>query len=217
MQWNASYQPSRCFSFANNINTHEGGSHLSGFRAALTRTLNAYARATGAAQGEGREPVRRGHARGARRDHLGQAARAAVRGPDEDQARQPVDHGRRRDGHEPSSSRVPRGAPERRARRSCSKVVEAARARQAARKARDLTRRKTRARQHAPARQARRLLDHRPGAVRALPGRGQLAPAARPSTRATASSRRSCRCAARSSTSRRRASTRCSRTTRSRP
>ena len=43
MQWNASYQES-VFSFANNINTHEGGSHLSGFRSALTRTLNKYAR-----------------------------------------------------------------------------------------------------------------------------------------------------------------------------
>src|SRR3954454_24502870 len=46
MQWNSSYQES-IFSFANNINTHEGGSHLSGFRAALTRTLNAYARQKG--------------------------------------------------------------------------------------------------------------------------------------------------------------------------
>ena len=46
MQWNSSYQES-IFSFANNINTHEGGSHLSGFRSALTRTLNKYAREKG--------------------------------------------------------------------------------------------------------------------------------------------------------------------------
>jgi len=46
MQWNASYQES-IFSFANNINTHEGGSHMSGFRSALTRTLNRYAREKG--------------------------------------------------------------------------------------------------------------------------------------------------------------------------
>src|SRR6266540_1043622 len=39
MQWNNSYADS-VFSFANNINTHEGGSHLSGFRSALTATLN---------------------------------------------------------------------------------------------------------------------------------------------------------------------------------
>ena len=46
MQWNGSYQES-VFSFANNINTHEGGSHMSGFRSALTRTLNKYARDKG--------------------------------------------------------------------------------------------------------------------------------------------------------------------------
>jgi DNA gyrase subunit B len=39
MQWNSSYQES-VYTFANNINTHEGGSHLTGFKSALTRTLN---------------------------------------------------------------------------------------------------------------------------------------------------------------------------------
>jgi DNA gyrase subunit B len=46
MQWNTTYQES-VFSFANNINTHEGGSHLSGFRSALTTVLNRYAKARG--------------------------------------------------------------------------------------------------------------------------------------------------------------------------
>ena len=46
MQWNTSYVES-VFSFANNINTTEGGAHLQGFRAALTRTLNQYARQEG--------------------------------------------------------------------------------------------------------------------------------------------------------------------------
>jgi DNA gyrase subunit B len=46
MQWNTSYQES-VFSFANNVNTHEGGSHMSGFRSALTSTINRYARDKG--------------------------------------------------------------------------------------------------------------------------------------------------------------------------
>jgi DNA gyrase subunit B len=46
MQWNTSYQDS-VFSFANNINTIEGGTHMQGFRSALTRTLNKYARDKG--------------------------------------------------------------------------------------------------------------------------------------------------------------------------
>jgi len=46
MQWNNSYVES-VFSFANNINTTEGGTHLQGFRSALTRTLNQYARQEG--------------------------------------------------------------------------------------------------------------------------------------------------------------------------
>jgi DNA gyrase subunit B len=47
MQWNSTYQEA-VFSFANNINTHEGGSHLSGFRSALTGAINKYAREDGA-------------------------------------------------------------------------------------------------------------------------------------------------------------------------
>jgi DNA gyrase subunit B len=43
LQYDQGYNEST-FTFVNNINTHEGGSHLTGFKAALTRTLNDYAR-----------------------------------------------------------------------------------------------------------------------------------------------------------------------------
>src|SRR6266705_643032 len=42
MQYNDGYQE-QIFTFANNINTHEGGTHMIGFKSALTRTLNNYA------------------------------------------------------------------------------------------------------------------------------------------------------------------------------
>jgi DNA gyrase subunit B len=63
MQWNDGYSET-LYSFANNINTHEGGTHLSGFRAALTRTVNVYAARSGVLKKEGEtlegEDVREG-------------------------------------------------------------------------------------------------------------------------------------------------------------
>ncbi len=46
MQWNEGYDE-KLYTFANNINTPEGGTHLSGFKAALTKSINAYAERTG--------------------------------------------------------------------------------------------------------------------------------------------------------------------------
>ncbi len=46
LQWNTGYTET-VLAFANNINTHEGGTHLEGFKNALTRTINDYARRQG--------------------------------------------------------------------------------------------------------------------------------------------------------------------------
>lgn len=46
MQWTTSYKE-KTMAFANNINTHEGGTHLDGFKQAVTRTINDYARTKG--------------------------------------------------------------------------------------------------------------------------------------------------------------------------
>lgn len=51
MQYNDGYNEV-VLAFANNINTHEGGTHLSGFRAALTRSINDYARKNNLLKGD---------------------------------------------------------------------------------------------------------------------------------------------------------------------
>jgi DNA gyrase subunit B len=141
MQWNSSYQES-VFTFANNINTTEGGSHLSGFKSALTRTLNDYARAKGLLKEkednlEG-EDVREGLAavlsvklrdpqfEGQTKTKLGNPW---VRGLVEQTVNQ-----RLAEYFEENPSD---------AKRIIDKAISAARARQAARKARELTRRKS--------------------------------------------------------------------------
>ena len=195
MQWNASYVES-VFSFANNINTHEGGSHLSGFKAALTRHAQQVRARQGPAEGEGGEPRGRGRARGARGGDLGEAPRPAVRGADEDEAREPVGARLRRADGQPAPRRVPRGEPDRRAADRPEGDRGRARAAGGAQGAR-ADARKTRARRRLTSGQARRLPERRPGGRPSSTSSRATPPAARPRTHATVPTRRSCRCAAR--------------------
>jgi DNA gyrase subunit B len=141
MQWNNSYVES-VFSFANNINTTEGGTHLSGFRAALTGTLNRYARDKSLLKEkeenlEG-EDVREG---------LAAVISVKLRNPQfEGQTKTKL-------GNPPIEGLVKTTVNQKLAqfleenpsdaRQIITKAVSAARARQAARKARELTRRKS--------------------------------------------------------------------------
>jgi len=140
MQWNESYGES-IFSFANNINTVEGGTHLIGFKAALTRTINQYAVAHGLlkkdAEGLQGEDVREGltaviavkvtepQFEGQTKTKLGNSD---VRGFVEALV------------NEKLSAYLEEHPTE--ARRITAKALEAARVREAARKAKELARRK---------------------------------------------------------------------------
>src|SRR3989442_707999 len=140
MQWNASYQDA-VYSFANNINTHEGGSHLSGFNAALTRTLNKFARDLGLLKEkednlEG-EDVREG---------LAAVISVKLQDPQfEGQTKTKLGNPWVKGFVESSvNARLSEFLEENPtdAKQIIQKAISAARARQAARKARDLTRRK---------------------------------------------------------------------------
>jgi len=52
MQYNTSFSEGKVYSYANNINTHGGGTHDSGFRAALTRIVNKFAKEMNVLKGE---------------------------------------------------------------------------------------------------------------------------------------------------------------------
>ena len=141
MQWNSSYQDS-VYTFANNINTHEGGSHLSGFKAALTGTLNKYARDKGLLKEKEEnldgEDVREG---------LAAVISVKLRDPQfEGQTKTKLGNpGVRGLVEQTVNQRLAEFLEENPtdARQIIQKAVAASRARQAARKARELTRRKS--------------------------------------------------------------------------
>src|SRR4051794_4480728 len=141
LQWNDGYQES-LLSFANNINTHEGGTHLSGFRSALTRTMNAYARSSGELREKddnlSGEDVREGltaiiSVKLAEPQFEGQTKTKLGNPPMEGFVQQAVNKGLAEFLEETPAE----------ARAVIKKAIQAQRAREAARKARDLTRRKS--------------------------------------------------------------------------
>ena len=185
-------------SYCNTIPTADGGTHESGLRTALLRALKDHGERIG--QGKRAAPVtsedvmtgaaamlsvfiREPEFQGQTKDRLATAEAARIV---ESAVKDQFDHWLA-------------GNPTQ-ANRLLDWVVERADERIRRRQEKEIARKSAGA-QAAPARQARRLHRHRRGRLGNLHRRRRLAPAAPPSRRATARARRSCRCAARSSTS----------------
>ncbi|WP_427340705.1 DNA topoisomerase (ATP-hydrolyzing) subunit B [Caloranaerobacter sp. DY30410] len=140
MQYTTDYSEN-IFSFANNINTHEGGTHLSGFKIALTRVINDYARKNNLLKDKDSnltgEDIREGL-----------TAVLSVKLPDpqfEGQTKTKLGNSEMRGIVESLVSENITGFLEenpKEAKLIVDKAIKAARAREAARKARELTRRK---------------------------------------------------------------------------
>jgi hypothetical protein len=112
MQWNESYGES-VYTFANSINTHEGGTHEEGFRAALTTIVNRYGTEKKFLKSDEKlsgEDIREGLAA----IISVKLANPAVRGPDQDQARQHRHEELRAEGRERAARRLVRPQPRRR-------------------------------------------------------------------------------------------------------
>jgi DNA gyrase subunit B len=139
LQWNDGYAEN-IYSFANNINTHDGGTHMVGFKSALTRTLNAYATASG--------QVKDGDGLQGEDTREGLTAVISVKVPNpqfEGQTKGKLGNSEVKGIVESLvNEKLGRFLEEKPsvAKRIVLKVLEASRAREAARKARDLTRRK---------------------------------------------------------------------------